>query len=862
MISAKTTPSAVAAVSGLHREFMPYGHAVLTKKGSLIGGLMMEGRDADGMNDEDFRALSLVGRSVFQDLPSHVIVTQYYAHFEGLEFAFRARRHPVSDMLSKRRAAFLNDMGLSSSVLIHLFEVLPEERLSQLRPWDVLAHCMKAPFLSASREALKAHLSSTESLVCFGEALERQADELHDIIKTACAKWDAPLSPQPMTIRDLWAHCKFLANCDPYYLTEAFRGDIPASNWDVCLPDGDRELVTVRNLDLMKCAGSVPRYIRIGAVNQFGAERRAWGCWADGPRAPARMAGNYLLMTRFQPLSLLQRTLLFRNSKRDITRQHIDWGEAIRGRGAKTEAERRATMKPALLEAMQQIEEAEMIPDHWGRGHGFFALWDTDPGRLPQQSIVMKRAMDQAGFQTCWEGAGLCRAFPCLMPGGREASMRDVPLNTTQFGAASLFYRGRSGQVVVPDLNHEECQYVFSGEDGSPFYFSPFVEGRGLVIGIGPIRSGKTFTKVTMGTHALKYDGFLIGIDIDRGMEPIAQVFGEDGAIFSMEDERQRGFNPFALCRGTDDLDFFHHLKQLIVLMLQSNDTPDMQVLTTEEQHQLDEAILATVRLDNVALHRLRTVILHCAPSLHTKMHRWIHADEQAGMYAKFFDADVDAIGAIDRRVTAFNLKAIKDNPTVMPLVMNEIFFRVTRLFEDPRYLEVPKYLDIDEARTLLSIDYASEKIVTFIRTWGKYLAGMGLWSQSPQEFADLGHWPALRSAASTFFFMADPAMDETLYKETFHLTDGECAAIRGLIPKQQAYIIQRDLGVSKGVTLRVEPEQYVLSTSKPSEWGLRDRHIQELGFAAGIEKTVQQLGLAASQPLVPVGAEERRVGT
>ena len=209
-----------------------------------------------------------------------------------------------------------------------------------------------------------------------------------------------------------------------------------------------------------------------------------------------------------------------------------------------------------------------------------------------------------------------------------------------------------------------------------------------------------------------------------------------------------------------------------------------------------------------------------------------------------------------------FNLKAIKDNPTVMPLVMTEIFFRVTRLFEDPRYLHVPKYLDIDEAHAMLGIDYVSEKIVTLIRTWGKYLAGMGLWSQSPQEFADLANWPALRSAASTFFFMADPAMDIALYKETFHLTDGECAAIRGLIPKRQAYIIQRDLGVSKGVMLDVEAEQYILSTSKPAEWGLRDRNIQQWGFEVGVEKTVEMLGLTPSHVLAQSVGEERGVGS
>ncbi|MDR4483119.1 MAG: hypothetical protein R3B95_07825 [Nitrospirales bacterium] len=41
-----------------------------------------------------------------------------------------------------------------------------------------------------------------------------------------------------------------------------------------------------------------------------------------------------------------------------------------------TEAERRDAMKPAIREALQEIEEAEMVPDHWGRAHSYFAVMD------------------------------------------------------------------------------------------------------------------------------------------------------------------------------------------------------------------------------------------------------------------------------------------------------------------------------------------------------------------------------------------------------------------------------------------------------------------------------------------------------
>lgn len=66
---------------------------------------------------------------------------------------------------------------------------------------------------------------------------------------------------------------------------------------------------------------------------------------------------------------------------------------------------------------------------------------------------------------------------------------------------------------------------------------------------------------------------------------------------------------------------------------------------------------------------------------------------------------------------------------------------------------------------------------------------------------------------------MADQAMNKAAYQRVFpDLTDGECDAIARLKPRQQFYIIQREVGISKVVNLFVAPEEYVLATSRPNE--------------------------------------------
>lgn len=839
----------IGAISEVHNELAVYGDFVLTKKGSLIGAIELQGRDPGGLIAEDLQGLAYIGRALYEELDEGVIATQYYAHYDGATVALRDRDHTISHRLSKSRETFVNKQSLSSSSLVHYFEVLPDESLSQLDKGSLFMHLAKAIVSADSRDIVKRHFSNVESVVCYFEELERQTQVLTNILSDVQKRWDTTLSPRIMSKDEIWAHMKFVSNLEPYYLSDEYKAEAPEGSWDVALPDGDISLMTVRNMDTVKLHNTTPTYARFLTVNRFGANNVPWGFWADRKGAPVRLQGNYLLMTRMHGMSRLQASMMFGARERELNRRALDFRSLMKGE-TPTELERRELMKPAIKKALEDLGEAEMIDDGWANVHSYIVTWSDDAKTLSDMSVTLKRSADRASLNTCWENAGLSRAFKTLQPAGREHSLRDVVFTTTQYAASSLFYKPCDGQQAVPDLgspdNPEEALYIFVGDDGTPFYYSPFVNGRAVVIGIGPIRSGKSFLKNTVGSHFTKYGGSIHGIDVDEGMTPVAQSFGQDGSVFELEQGDGVGFNSFAVCRGEGDTGFIQHYKSQIMMMLATNDNDEMKRVTPEEQKSLDRAIRAVINLEP-HYRRLSTVVQHCPESLRMKLSRWIHgeSDEHHGMYAQYFDSPRDTIGSINQRAVAYNLKAIKDDPILLPLVMAEIFFRVTRLFENPKYRHLAKYLDVDEAHVLLQIPYVQEYIIrNAVRTWGKYLAGVGLWSQSPLEFKDLKHWPAVRSAASTFFFMADPQMDVELYKETFQLTDGECDAIRTLTPKREAFIIQRDLGIAKKVILEVEPQQYVISTSKPSDAVIRRQNIDAYGFEEGIHRTIIDLGL------------------
>jgi len=171
-----------------------------------------------------------------------------------------------------------------------------------------------------------------------------------------------------------------------------------------------------------------------------------------------------------------------------------------------------------------------------------------------------------------------------------------------------------------------------------------------------------------------------------------------------------------------------------------------------------------------------------------------------------------------------------------------DLFFRVTRLFEAPQHRALPKQLDIDEAHHPLAIPSFRAFLLKKVRTWAKFNASITLWTQSPGDYLAIDGWDAIRTAASTIIFLADGQMDEDLYKRAFRISDGMCAAIRTLVPRREAFIVQPEIGVAKKVILVAEPEQRIINTSHPREVVLRDRLIAEHGIAEGLKRAVAEL--------------------
>jgi type IV secretion system protein VirB4 len=827
-------------ITDLHNEYGVYHSFLLTHYGSLIGALELSGRDADALLPDDHFGLAYITRNIYEKVDKKICITQYFSHFDNVKIHLKKREDIISNSLSQQLAVFLNTKQLMSSHLIHYFEIFPNENLNKLGLVGFIKHLGAAPFSPRSRAVLKERLMDNAALIVQMEALEQQAFELNKTLREVSSKWDSLMKVRICSLQEIWAHKRFLANLNSDLLTEGLHEHYPPTDWAKVVNSGDIEQKIVNNTDMLRINGSSARYVRIASILDFGEKRIPPGVWLLDDHAPLKLNCNFIAMIRWTPLTPFQKTLLFKRKKDEVGRSNLNMFDLLSGK-SKSVIEEHVTMKPAVQKKLNELSEAEETVDSWGIVHSALLMFDSNPKKLMDYCIQADKALGAVGMKVVWETVHLPEAFKTFQPCGGEKSLRDMYFKSTQLGAASLIYKPSEGQKTIHLSTSEEAQYILRTVDGAPFYYSPFVGGKSLEIGVGPTRSGKSFLKNTMDAHFLKYGGILRAIDIDPGTEMLAKVFREQGSIFKLSDGEIKGLNPFVSAKDENDREFIRHLRALLLGMLAGNDQENLRHLGEDEQDDFDKAIAATLALPK-SMQRLGSLVGHMRKPLARKFHRWVHHEQEKGMYADLFDAAVDAIGTLDKRVAVANLQGIAKDTLALSLVMMDYFYRVTSAFENPDLRHIPKKLAIDEAHYFLKYPGIVEYIERNIRTWGKFQGGISLWTQSPLDYLTIPHWDVLRSSASTFIFTADQEMNDDAYKKAFGLTAGECHQIRHLEPKREIYIIQPELDISKKVLLEVDPWQYIISTSNPVECSIRNELLAQYGFEEGIVATIAAL--------------------
>jgi type IV secretion system protein VirB4 len=804
-------------------------HTVLTKRGTVLGVLRLRGADPGALSDDDKVAVARLAQAAAESLPNDAALTQYLIHLDNQKVDVARRADDLSDNFSQSRQALLNTTGVADTRLYFAYEFSDPDVGQSKGIAAALSKLSGLLFDANIRRQTLTQLISPNSTILNGEALGRLLNDSLNALDTLRTFWGQLGDCQLIHTSELWGLAKFLATGNPHHLLCARpEADIP-DELDIALLDGDIQEITLDHDPCLKLHGSTAHYMRLASCIAFPKETPAPLLALNAGQWPA--VGTYVISHHYTPFNQLQRAALFIQQRNALERSRMSIGRMFLGKETRIEDDK--TYKNQ--QDFERLEVAEASNDRWGRTFTTIAIMGADPAQVIEQCRAFGKALAVANIQAVWESVGLPHAYMGLQLAGQHRNARFLKATSAYHGRVGLLYAPHHGQPLTD--TGDEATIIFQTSSGDPFHFSLMVHDRAFAIGTGAIGSGKTFFKNTHATHALKYDGFIRAVDVDSGTKCLADIFSQNGAGYFAVHEHG-ALNPFISARGASDATFAAHMLSLIRLLLDANDTEDQKTLTAEEQALLDKAIDYTLRLP-AGKRSMHSLAAHLPALTKAKLSRWLTPD---GLYRGVFDAYADAIGDATHRMAVWNLQHIRDQPKIMRPVMLDLFYRTTRAFEDHQSITRFKLLEVDEAHIPLQIPAFRDFIVSKIRTWRKWGAGITLWSQSPREFQDTQDWATIRSAASTFIFLADREMNEDMYRSAFGLKEGDIAAIRRLVPKREAFIYQPSIGVRKTVILNVDAMQYAINTSRPREALRRAELIRELGLKNGLRQAADEL--------------------
>lgn len=823
-----------------------YKNFFITNASSIIGAYKVGGVDHTGLGKDQRILCTALLRSLIQHSPPNMTFTQYYVHRDDSSVSIKPRSNKRSGVVSKRRELFLQNKRKLCKSDIYFLPELPFSRdLTKFATFDFMTNLFSYPVSKESRKYISTRISERNSILAYEDDIKEAARQLEDEIENHISRLDlTSFNNEQLEIKPFYGLIKALHTFDFSYLDMEHN---PAhNNLNSRVFDSNIVSVNIEGIDYFKIVGIDTKYVRFASIKGFSDEYLEESMFGKGNKCVAGNRGNYVIMTRYRGLDRWKQEKYFKNMKDEVQRNQINPLDFISGNN-KSALETQLMMSDKDKSVLNEVNKAMSLQDYHGNFQSVIAVFGNNIEEIKSTCKDIRASLNQSGIDLVWESSGIDSALESFLPGSQFTPKRGMILNSTKAAALSLFYKSSTGIPkwsikTAQGERKEEAFYIFESNDGTPFYYTPYIGGKCMTIGIGPIRSGKTFTKNALATHFMKFGGLYTAIDIDPGTEAVAKFFQDDGSVFRLDDDLEHGFNPFYIAGGVDDKMFRAHFFRQLEEMASSNSSDELKRFNKDEQDQIDKAIIATLKLPQ-EMRSFSAFLDHCNKHIKAKLSRFFGD----GMYANFYDNEKDAIGSLRRRLSVYNLMGVKDDPIALPLTMNEIFYRVIRAFENPRFRDYFKLLDIDEAHNFLKIPGSCEFLTSRIRTWGKWNAGVSLWTQSPLELQKLNEWPALRNAASTFWFMADGEMDRDVYRKTFNLTEGNLDAIEGLIPKQQAFIYQPEIKVAKVINIHAEPEQRVINTSVAGEAMTLANNITEYDgdIDKAIQKTIQDLNFS-----------------
>ena len=435
---------------------------------------------------------------------------------------------------------------------------------------------------------------------------------------------------------------------------------------------------------------------------------------------------------------------------------------------------------------------------------------------LRENTPLVHRTFVDAQATVIEETIGNLSAFYAMFPFNQRYNVFSLWLGED--------HHARLSPVFAPNIGHQESEdlegeylNVFETRQGTPFFHDAYVSGVRVQLTIGPPGTGKSVHTNQMLALERKYHGFTYIFDIGNSYESMVELYGGKVDKIGLDGPR---VNPFALDPTEKNIKFLFNFVKLLL-------TNGGATLSPEDEDAVFKEVQGMYLIDR-KIRRLRNLLL--PKHLSRYLAKWI----DKGVYNAIFDNVEDSLSL--SRIQCWDFAGVsKDYPDLIEPLMIWLLRRIDDVVYDPKNLGVPKHVVIEEVFSNLKNQQLLEGALASIKQSRKNLGGVTLVGQSANDLGD--NADSIVNSCSSFLLLPDATFNRETYGELFKMTEQQLNLFESLGPRE-ALFMRRD-GVTKVVTLNLDPRSYAIFSTRPKDRARRGRLIERWGLEDGITRFV-----------------------
>jgi type IV secretion system protein VirB4 len=485
--------------------------------------------------------------------------------------------------------------------------------------------------------------------------------------------------------------------------------------------------------------------------------------------------------------------------------------------------------KGALVRSLNEaLTDMEMKGTYFGEYTLTAVVYDRDRASVERAVAEVYKTFASHDGAVFEETYNLLNSYYASLPGGHAHNLRRLLLTNANAADLAFIFSLSQGEVRNEHLR-DEYLALLETEHKTLYYFNLHAQDIAHTLVLGKTGSGKSFLLNFLATSAQKYGAHTFFFDLGGSFRGITQLFSGTYLKIGVREGKDPlspppvRINPFALPPTPENLEF---LQSFARVLLEGHD----YTLGVPDERELATMVRTVYDLDPET-RTLRNLAALLPRHLSERLHRWVHGDPD-GQYAFLFDNETDTLEM--SRFLCVDFEGLDRYPQMVEPLLFYLLHRANSVISDPALASKLKLFFIDEAWRFFRHPKVARYVVEALKTWRKKNAALVLSTQSVDDLVKSDLLEVLVESCGTKLFLANPSLNEELYRDVLKLPQGAVDLIRGLRPKGQLLVSKPTH--TKVLNLDVDPRSYWLYTNDPHDNTRRDEAIARLGFARGLD--------------------------